>query len=73
MRSRLWHSGSVGPPDPFPELFKPILLTDIGVCMLQPQVPLIDLPPVNLALLQQFHPHKTLLATSNINDKMNMT
>ena len=38
MRSRRWRSGSVGPPDPgrgCPELVKPILLTDIGVCMLQ--------------------------------------
>jgi hypothetical protein len=38
MRSRRWRSGSVGPPDPgrgCPELVKPILLTDIGICMLQ--------------------------------------
>jgi hypothetical protein len=38
MRSRRWRSGSVGPPDPgrgCPELVKPILLTDKGVCMLQ--------------------------------------
>ncbi len=38
MRSRRWRSGSVGPPDPgrgCPKLVKPILLMDIGVCMLQ--------------------------------------
>jgi hypothetical protein len=39
MHSRRWRSsGSVGPPDPgrgCPELVKPVLLTDIGVCMLQ--------------------------------------
>jgi hypothetical protein len=42
MRSRRWRSGSVGPPDPgrgCPELVKPILLTDIGVCMWQQGTP----------------------------------
>ena len=36
VRSRRWRSGSVGPPGQAhgcPELVKPILLTDIGVCM----------------------------------------
>jgi hypothetical protein len=43
MRSRRWRSGSVGPPDPgrgCPEPVKPILLTDIGVCMSQRAQPL---------------------------------
>ncbi len=38
MHSRRWRSGSVGPPDPgrgCPELVKPTLITDIGVCMSQ--------------------------------------
>ncbi len=42
IRSRRWCSGSVGPPNlgsGCPELVKPILLTDIGVCMSQHLVP----------------------------------
>jgi hypothetical protein len=38
MRSRRWRSGLVGPPGPgrgCPEPVKPVLLTDIGVCMSQ--------------------------------------